>query len=281
VLSLIGYYSEVKTVVLSDAKKLVNVGYARERRARERRARDRRSAQAKERASEGAEHASEGARERRSGARERRSTRAKARTSDVPRATYRERSSASEVARAMQRNYVALLTLLLRLARRYSLYKLALVILLASAGLTATYWNADSVFETQPTLLRLSAVLKTASDGFVLPLIGISTATTVYFIHWGWSIRFEGHVEGTEVGAGRGKQRSWGDFAKLTGLFLYTLATTVTFDFIFVFYVATSQTLSNTTRTLLSSLLSLFKANFLNSRWVARTALDIFNPTKR
>ena len=49
----------------------------------------------------------------------------------------------------------------------YSCYKLVAAVLLASFGLSATYWNAHSAFDTQPALLKLSATLKTASDGFV------------------------------------------------------------------------------------------------------------------
>jgi hypothetical protein len=49
----------------------------------------------------------------------------------------------------------------------YSCYKLVAAVLLASIGLSATYGNAHSAFDTQPALLKLSATLKTASDGFV------------------------------------------------------------------------------------------------------------------
>jgi hypothetical protein len=49
----------------------------------------------------------------------------------------------------------------------YSCYRLSGAVLLASIMLCVAYWNAHSAFDTQPALLKLSATLKTASDGFV------------------------------------------------------------------------------------------------------------------
>ena len=63
----------------------------------------------------------------------------------------------------------------------------------ASVGLSITYWNADSNFETQPTSLKLSVSLKTASNWLILPLLTVTTLLLLYFINWGWNLRFEGH----------------------------------------------------------------------------------------
>ena len=57
----------------------------------------------------------------------------------------------------------------------HACYKLVLAVLLASIGLSVTYWNADSNFEIQPDVLMLSVSLKTASNWLVLPLLAITT----------------------------------------------------------------------------------------------------------
>ncbi|GMI32092.1 hypothetical protein TeGR_g2970 [Tetraparma gracilis] len=161
----------------------------------------------------------------------------------------------------------------------YSCYKLVTAVLLASIGLSATYWNAHSAFDTQPALLKLSATLKTASDGFILPLLAITTLTLLYYIRWGWGMRFEGRVESELTGSG--KPRSWRGTVKLAGLVAYVMATTTGFDFVYVFFVATNPRMSTSTRTLLNALLSQFKSSFLNERWAAKQALKLANPTKR
>ncbi|GMI20254.1 hypothetical protein TeGR_g8291 [Tetraparma gracilis] len=161
----------------------------------------------------------------------------------------------------------------------YSCYKLVAAVLLASFGLSATYWNAHSAFDTQPALLKLSATLKTASDGFILPLLAITTLTLLYYIRWGWGMRFEGRVESELTGSG--KPRSWRGTVKLAWLVARVMGTATVFDFVYVFFVATNPRMSTSTRTLLNALLSQFKSSFLNERAAAKQALKLANPAKR
>lgn len=103
----------------------------------------------------------------------------------------------------------------------HACFKLVGVILIAPVGLFFTYWHAKSNFEVrrwkriskrgrnredqkltpipmlspqwQTTFIRLSSSMKSASDGLLLPVLSILTLLLLYFVGWGWVLRFEGH----------------------------------------------------------------------------------------
>ncbi|GMH74141.1 hypothetical protein TL16_g06381 [Triparma laevis f. inornata] len=167
----------------------------------------------------------------------------------------------------------------------HACYKLVLAVLIASVGLSITYWNADSNFEVQPTFLKLSVSLKTASNWLVLPLLAITTLLLLYFINWGWNLRFEGHdsinVHAEETVKEKKKRRSWRGSLKLFGIFAYTIILVVAFDFVYVFKVATNPTISPSSKALANTALSQFKSTLLNERWAAKASMKLINPKKR
>ncbi|GMI14849.1 hypothetical protein TrLO_g12324 [Triparma laevis f. longispina] len=167
----------------------------------------------------------------------------------------------------------------------HACYKLVFAILLASIGLSTTYWNADSNFETQPTFLKLSVSLKTASNGFILPQLTVSTLLLLYFINWGWNLRFEGHdninVHIEETAKEKKKRRSWRGSLKLFGIFAYTIILVVAFDFVYVFFVTTNPTINQSSKVLANTALSQFKSTLLNERWAAKASMKLINPKKR
>ncbi|GMH71713.1 hypothetical protein TL16_g05726 [Triparma laevis f. inornata] len=148
----------------------------------------------------------------------------------------------------------------------HACYKLIFAALLASIGLSITYWNADSNFKNQPKLLKLSISLKTATNGLVIPLLCITTFLLLYFINWGWNLRFEGHdninIISKEVSTEKKKGRSWRGFLKLFGIFAYTMFLVVAFDFIYVFFIATNPTISPSNQLLVNTFLSQFSSQF-------------------
>ncbi|GMH80680.1 hypothetical protein TL16_g08648 [Triparma laevis f. inornata] len=169
----------------------------------------------------------------------------------------------------------------------HACYKLVFAILLASVGLSITnaYWNADSNFQTQPTFLKLSVSLKTASNWLVLPLLAITTLLLLYFLNWGWNLRFEGlddidiHTE--ETAKEMKKRRFWRGSLKLFGIFAYTIIFVVAFDFVYVFFVATNPTINPSSKLLANTALSQFKSTLLNERWAAKASMKLINPKKR
>ncbi|GMH48450.1 hypothetical protein TL16_g00291 [Triparma laevis f. inornata] len=167
----------------------------------------------------------------------------------------------------------------------HACYKLVFAVLFASIRLTITYWNADSNFETQPTFLKLSVSLKTASNWLVLPLLAITTLLLLYFVNWGWKLRFEGHdsinVNAEETAKAKKKRRSWRGSLKLFGIFAYTIILVVAFDFVYVFFVATNPTISPSSKVLANTALSQFKSTLLNERWAAKASMKLINPKKR
>ncbi|GMI11279.1 hypothetical protein TrLO_g10482 [Triparma laevis f. longispina] len=152
----------------------------------------------------------------------------------------------------------------------HACYKFVYAVLLASIGLSITYWNADSNFEAQPTFLKLSVSLKKASNLIVLPILAITTLLLLYFVNWGWNLRFEGHnninVHTEETATEKKKMRSWRGSLKLFGIFAYTIILMVAFDFVYVFKVATNPTISQSSKVLANTALSQFKSTLLNER---------------
>ncbi|GMI44505.1 hypothetical protein TrCOL_g4368 [Triparma columacea] len=165
----------------------------------------------------------------------------------------------------------------------HACYKLVLAVLLASIGLSFTYWNADSNFEMQPTFLKLSLSLKLASNKLILPLLAVTTLLLLYFINWGWNLRFEGHKNliVQEASAEKKKRLLWRDSLKLFGIFAYTMFFVVAFDFFYVFYVATDSTISPSNKAFANTALSQFKSTLLSERWAAKESMKLFAPKKR
>ena len=127
--------------------------------------------------------------------------------------------------------------------------------------------------------------LKTASNWLVLPLLAITTLLLLYFINWGWNLRFEGHVNvnghAEETIMVKKKPLSGRGTLKLFGIFAYTILFVVAFDFVYVFFVATNPTISPSNKAFANTALSQFKSTLLNERWAAKESMKLLNPKKR
>jgi hypothetical protein len=166
--------------------------------------------------------------------------------------------------------------------------KIAAVFALASIALAITFWNAPSPFLDQPVFLKLSLTMKSASDWLIIPLLVITALTLIYFLRWGWYLRFEGVV--AEAAATTGikekekktkKKMSSRGALKSLGLFVYTFFLLTAFDFIYVFYVFSNDNVSPSTRALATTALAQVKSTLLSERWLAGAAAKLLKPTKR
>ncbi|GMH86169.1 hypothetical protein TL16_g10459 [Triparma laevis f. inornata] len=127
--------------------------------------------------------------------------------------------------------------------------------------------------------------MKTASNWLIIPLLAITTLLLIFFVNWGWNLRFEGHdsisVHTEETAKAKKKRLSWRGSLKLFGIFAYTIIFVVAFDFVYVFFVATNPAINPSSKVLANTALSQFKSTLLYERWAAKASMKLINPKRR
>jgi len=143
--------------------------------------------------------------------------------------------------------------------------------------------------QTKPTQLtpftRLSMAMKNDGNKNVIPILTISIIAImlIYFMWWGWKqvVLHEKRDERNETGEYQKKKKSIRDYVNLFFLFLYTVFIMFVVDFVFVFFIEESETVSRTMKTIGVVVVAQVKSTLLQERWIAETGANLLKPTHR
>ena len=126
--------------------------------------------------------------------------------------------------------------------------------------------------------------MKTDTSKTIVPLLILIALMLIYFIWWGWKqvVLHEKQEEGVgETGEDLKKRKSIRDYVNLFFLFLYTIFIMFVVDFVFVFFIEESESVSHTVKTLGIVVVAQVKSTLLQERWIADTGANLLKPTHR
>jgi len=122
--------------------------------------------------------------------------------------------------------------------------------------------------------------MKTDSSKTIVPLLILIALMLIYFIWWGWKqvVLHEKHEEEKDDPK---KKKSIRDYVNLFFLFLYTIFIMFVVDFVFVFFIEESESVSHTVKTLGVVVVAQVKSTLLQERWIAETGANLLKPTHK
>ena len=127
--------------------------------------------------------------------------------------------------------------------------------------------------------------MKNDGNKNVIPILTISIIAImlIYFMWWGWKqvVLHEKRDERNETGEYQKKKKSIRDYVNLFFLFLYTVFIMFVVDFVFVFFIEESETVSRTMKTIGVVVVAQVKSTLLQERWIAETGANLLKPTHR
>jgi len=125
--------------------------------------------------------------------------------------------------------------------------------------------------------------MKTDTSKTVVPLLILIALMMIYFIWWGWKqvVLHEERNETDEEKDDPKKKKSIRDYINLFFLFLYTIFIMFVVDFVFVFFIEESESVSHTVKTLGVVVVAQVKSTLLQERWIAETGANILKPIHR
>ena len=100
---------------------------------------------------------------------------------------------------------------------------------------------------------------------------------------WGWKqvVLHEERNETDEEKDDPKKKKSIRDYINLFFLFLYTVFIMFVVDFVFVFFIEESETVSHTVKMLGVVVVAQVKSTLLQERWIAETGANLLKPTHK
>ena len=125
--------------------------------------------------------------------------------------------------------------------------------------------------------------MKTDTSKTIVPLLILIALVLIYFIWWGWKqvVLHEKQEEADEEKDDPKKKKSIRDYVNLFFLFLYTIFIMFVVDFVFVFFIEESESVSHTVKTLGVVVVAQVKSTLLQERWIAETGANLLKPTHK
>ena len=125
--------------------------------------------------------------------------------------------------------------------------------------------------------------MKTDTSKTIVPLLILIALMLIYFIWWGWKqvVLHEKQEEAEEEKDDPKKKKSIRDYVNLFFLFLYTIFIMFVVDFVFVFFIEESESVSHTVKTLGVVVVAQVKSTLLQERWIAETGANLLKPAHK